>query len=293
MRVPMRALLWSAYLVISLLLLVPIAGPAYPLVVGAGALLLALFAAPRAFAWSPRIRDIAALLAMYLTCVALFYVAFQVVTVGSEMVLFVVFGAGLLLGVIGPLVHVVAVQGRPLADLGLTRARLPMTLALSVVLAVLQAAITFPLVTFGAPDSWLPLLVLALTVGFFEAIFFRGYMLAILEPMLGVMPAVAVAALLYALYHAGYGMGSEEMLFLGGLGLVYTIAYALARNVFVLWPLLTPLGSFFANVRGGEIEMPMIAILGFVDVLGLMAAAIYITWRWTRQRLRPTTAPAP
>jgi hypothetical protein len=229
---------------------------------------------------------------MYLTCVALFYVAFQVVTVGSEMILFVVFGAGLLLGVVGPLVHVVMVQGRPLADLGLTRARLPLTLALGVVLAVIQAAITFPLVTFGALDSWLPLLVLALTVGFFEAIFFRGYMLAILEPMLGVVPAVAMAALLYALYHVGYGMGPEEMLFLGGLGVVYTIAYALARNIVVLWPLLTPLGSFFADVRGGEIEMPMIAILGFVDVLGLMAAAIYLTWRWMRRHPRPTTAAA-
>ena len=118
-------------------------------------------------------------------------------------------------------------------------------------------------------------------------------MLAILEPMLGVVPAVAVATLLYALYHVGYGMGSEEMLFLGGLGLVYTIAYALARNVVVLWPLLTPLGSLFANVRGGDIEMPMIAILGFVDVLGLMAAATYLTWRWTRRHPRPITAAAP
>jgi hypothetical protein len=172
-------------------------------------------------------------------------------------------------------------QHRPLADLGLTRDRLPQTLALGVVLAAIQVASTFPLVTFGAPDTWLPLLVLALTVGLFEAIFFRGYLLAVLEPMVGIVPAVALAALLYALYHVGYGMGAEEMLFLGGLGMVYTIAYALTRNIVVLWPLLTPLGSFFANVRGGEIEMPMIAILGFMDVIGLMVAAIYLTRRWT------------
>jgi hypothetical protein len=277
----MRALAWSAYSVVSIVLLAVIAGPAYPLVVGTGGLLLAVILVPKPFRWSPALRDLGALLVLYLVCVALFYVAFQVVTVGSEMVLFVVFGAGLLLGVVGPLLHVVVIQHRPLADLGLTRDRLPQTLALGVVLAAIQAAITFPLVTFGAPDTWLPLLVLALTVGLFEAIFFRGYTLAVLEPMVGVVPGVAVAALLYALYHVGYGMGAEEMLFLGGLGIVYTVAYALTRNIVVLWPLLTPLGSFFANVRGGEIEMPMIAILGFVDVIGLMVAAIYLTRRWT------------
>lgn len=283
MRLPIPALAWSVYLVVSLVLLAFIAGPAYPLVIGGGALLLALVLVPKRFAWSPAVRDIGVLSGLYLACVALFYLAFQVVGVGGEMALFIVFGTGLLLGVVGPLIHVVVVQRRPMADLGLTRARLPQTLALGVVLAAIQVAITFPLVDFGPPDTWLPLLVLALTVGLFEAIFFRGYMLAVLEPMVGVVPAVAAAALLYALYHVGYGMGVEEMLFLGGLGIVYTIAYALARNIFILWPLLTPLGSFFADVRGGEIEMPMVAILGFVDVLGLMAAATYLTWRWTKR----------
>jgi membrane protease YdiL (CAAX protease family) len=288
MRWPVRALVWSAYLVVSLVLLVFVAGPLYPLVVGGGALLLALATVPKPFAWSPSFRDMSVLGGLYVACVALFFVAFQVVTVGSEMALFVVFGAGLLLGVVGPLIHVVVIQRRPMADLGLTRARLPETLALGVVLAAVQAAITLPLVTFGTPDTWLPLLVLALTVGLFEAIFFRGYLLAVLEPMIGVVPAVAAAALLYAMYHVGYGMGTEEMVFLGGLGIVYTVAYALTRNILVLWPLLTPLGSFFANVKGGEIEMPMVAILGFLDVIGLMVVAIYLTWRWTKRH--PSTA---
>jgi membrane protease YdiL (CAAX protease family) len=290
MRLSVPALVWSVYLAVSLVLLAFIAGPAYPLVVGGGALLLALLTVRKGFAWSPSVRDVGVLLGLYLVCVALFYLAFQVVTVGAEMALFVVFGAGLLLGVVGPLIHVVVVQRRPLADLGLTRARLPQTLALGVALAAIQAAITFPLVDFGPPETWLPLLVLALTVGLFEAVFFRGYMLAVLEPMVGVVPAVAAAALLYALYHVGYGMDAEEMLFLGGLGIVYTIAYALTRNVVVLWPLLTPLGSFFAEVRVGEIEMPMMAILGFVDLIGLMVAAIYLTSRWTKRH--PAHAPA-
>ena len=36
--------------------------------------------------------------------------------------------------------------------------------------------------------------------------------------------------------------------------------------------------------------MPMIAILGFVDVIGLIMAAIYLTRRWTKRH--PAHAPA-
>jgi hypothetical protein len=279
-----RALAWTAYLVVSFILLMFVAGPTYPVVVGPLALGLALFTVQPGVLRSPALRDLIVLGALYAVCVIAFYIAFQVVTTGLEMVLFLVFGAGLLVGVAGPLIHVVVVQRRPLADLGLTRERLPTTLALGLLLAVIQAAVTLPLVRFGSPENWLPLAALALMVGLYEAIFFRAYVLAVLEPMIGLVPSVAVAAGLYALYHVGYGMGAEEMAFLAGLGLVYTVAYAAVRNVAVLWPLLTPLGSFFANVRAGDIEMPMIAILGFLEVIGLMVAAIWLAARWSSRR---------
>jgi hypothetical protein len=283
MRPSGRALAWSAYLVLAFALLAISPGPWYPLLVTGLGLPLAWLTLRGGFRWSPAAMDAAIVLALYGLSVTLFFVAFQVVTVSSEIVLFVIFGAGLLVGVVGSLVHVVGIQRRPLADLGLTSQRLPETLLLGLVLAGLQAALVLPLVSFGAPDGWLPLLALALMVGIYEAIFFRAYLMAVFEPMVGVVPAVGLAALLYGLYHVGYGMDGEEMLFLGGLGIVYTVAYAVVRNVLVLWPLLTPVGSFFANVRAGDIEMPMIAILGFVEVIGLMAVSIYLAWRWTKR----------
>jgi membrane protease YdiL (CAAX protease family) len=293
-RLSSPALAWSAYLVVSLILLMFIAGPVYPVAVGALAVGVALITVRQPVRWSPAPRDIAILVALYAACVAAFYIAFQVVTTGSEILLFVVFGAGLLVGVIGPLAHVVMVQRRPLADLGLRRDRLPQTLALGLLLAAVQVAVVLPLVRFGTPDTWLPLAALALMVGLYEAVFFRAYVLAILEPMIGVAPAVAVASGLYALYHVGYGMAAEEMVFLAGLGLVYTVAYAAVRNVLVLWPILTPFGSFFANVRAGDIELPMIAILGFVDIVALMLAAIWLVRRWSRRRANhaPRSGPA-
>lgn len=97
----------------------------------------------------------------------------------------------------------------------------------------------------------------------------------------------------------GYGMGFGDMTFLLGLGVVYAVAYRLVRNGLVLWPLLTPLGSFFANVEAGDIELPWASIMGFVDVAALMVTIIVIAHRHEtgsskKHRRRPRAeAPAP
>jgi membrane protease YdiL (CAAX protease family) len=102
---------------------------------------------------------------------------------------------------------------------------------------------------------------------------------------LGAAPSVTIAALLYSLYHVGYGMGTEEMVFLFGLGVVYAIAYHLVTNILVLWPLLTPLGAFFNNLEAGDIELPWASIAGFADVAAVMAAAIWFTHRHERKAI--------
>jgi uncharacterized protein len=59
-------------------------------------------------------------------------------------------------------------------------------------------------------------------------------------------------------------------------GVVYAVAFALARNVLVLWPLLTPLGSFFNAVDTGDIDLPWASIAGFADVFALMSVALWL-----------------
>ena len=44
------------------------------------------------------------------------------------------------------------------------------------------------------------------------------------------------AALLYGLYHVGYGMGGADIVLLVGLGVVYAVVFALARNVIAIRP---------------------------------------------------------
>jgi uncharacterized protein len=152
--------------------------------------------------------------------------------------------AALLIGTVGPVVHSVLTQHSSLRSLGLRTDNLPATVALGLVFALVQFALTLWGYDLPQPEDWVPLLVMALVVGMFESVFFRGFIQNRLTQQFGPPIGVAGAAIAYRLYHVGSGMGVTEIGFLTGLGVVYSVAFAITRNVLVLWPLLTPLGLF-------------------------------------------------
>jgi hypothetical protein len=162
------------------------------------------------------------------------------------------------------------------------------TLSLAVLFAAVQFGVTLWGVDLPAPVDWVPLLVMSLVVGVFEAVFFRGFIQTRLQESFGTAFAVVGAAVLYAAYHVGYGMNMEEMVFLFGLGVVYAVAFRLVDNALVLWPLLTPIGAFFNHLEAGEIDLPWASIAGFADVFGAMALVIWLAVR----RARKTSATA-
>lgn len=221
--------------------------------------------------------DLVVMLGIFVGVVALYRVAFVVIE-GQDMLLFAFFAAGLLLGVGGPVFYTVWSRGRSLKTLGLSAEGLPRLLTLTLLFATVQFA-----VTFWGYDAWpgskdsVTLLAMALMVGIFETIFFRGFVQGRLEAAFGTAPAVLVAAFVYGIYHVGYGMGLEETVFLGGLGVIYALAYATTNNFFIMWPLLTPLGSFFAQLEDGALagRLPWAALLGFADVVALIAVILW------------------
>jgi uncharacterized protein len=221
---------------------------------------------------------------LYVAVVGLFRLAFTVFTTGNVLGLFLAFALGLVLGVVGPIVYQVWIRGRDLRSLGLGFHHLRATLTLGFVFAAIQFASTLWGYDLPASVAWMPLLVMSLVVGLFEAVFFRGFIQGRLEASFGVIPAVGGAALLYAFYHVGFGMGADEMWFLFGLGVVYAVIYRLTSHIFILWPLLTPLGAFFNNLRGGDIELPWESILGFADVAIVMVVAVLVAHRHIRKR---------
>jgi uncharacterized protein len=282
---------WVAFVATGLLLLDFLGDAAYTFVIGGVALILSI--ATRQWTagrlGSDR-RDLATMPVLYVGVVALFKLAFGVFSTEETLPMFLCFAGGMLLGTVGPIVYTVWVRGRTLSSLGLGLHNLRATLSLAVLFGAVQFSITLWGYDLPVPADWVPLLAMSLTTGIFESIFFRGFLQGRLQANFGRAPGVAVAAILYGVYHVGYGMSPTEIVFLTGLGLVYAVAYALSANLLVLWPLLTPLGSFYAFVSSGELvgQLPWMAILGFADVAALMATAVVLARRHIRS-IEPAT----
>ncbi len=282
------SMIWTGWVIAALLLLPWVTGTGYLAAIVVSALVLAIVpgAVPRTRGPAGR-RDLLAMAAMYLAVVALLRLAFVGFTTDNIPGLFLSFAAGLLLGVAGPVIYTVWSRKGSLADLGIRRDNWKPTVTLGLMFAAVQFALTLWGFDYPAAEDWVPLLVMALVVGVFESVFFRGFVQNRLQAQFGSVAGVAGAALLYGLYHVGYGMGGTEILFLTGLGIVYAVAFAIAENLFVLWPLLTPLGSFYANASAGDIDLPWAAIAGFADVLILMVVVLWFANRHERRRRQP------
>jgi membrane protease YdiL (CAAX protease family) len=287
---PHRRIIWVTWLIAALLFLAVGNGLIYGLTIPLTAGLLVLLAPGLVPNPGRHVdgRDIRTVLLLYVGVVAALYLAFQVFTVERTLGLFLCYAAGLILGVVGPVIYTVWIRGRPLADLGLTTKNWRQAVGLGLALGLIQFFLTLYGYDLPAPVDWVPLLTMSLMVGLFEAIFFRGFIQTRLSASLGPIPGVVAAAALYALYHVGYGMGIREMVFLFGLGLLYGIAYACVNNVLVLWPVLIPIGSFYNNLQSGGIELPWAAIAGFVDVMAIMFAAVWIAHRRERRAVKST-----
>lgn len=195
--------------------------------------------------------------------------------------LYAVLGAGIF-GVGLPLYWTTVVSRRPLSDLGITSRWLWLSLGLQLIFAALQYAATLSKGSVPGFASFIPLLTLSLTIGFFEAVFWRGWVLLRLEEAFGLIPAILLGSALYAAYHIGYGMPLNEMFFLFFIGMMYAAAFRLTKNVFILWPFFQPMGQLFTLIKD-RLELPLLSSIGFVEVLIGMLVMVWLAGRYARK----------
>jgi len=235
--------------------------------------------------WKPS-WDLAVVAASWLLVVGALYTA--TVFVGQDVwggmayfILYAVVGATLF-GVGIPLYWMVVVRRRSLADLGLTTQHWVISIALQVIFAALQYVGTLAKSGFPRLDQLLPLLALALAIGFFEAIFWRGWVLLRLEEAFGVIPGIVVGSLLYAAYHIGYAMPSSEMIFLFFIGIMFSVIFRLTKNVLILWPVFQPMGQLVTLIKD-QLTLPFLATIGFVEVLIVMLLLVWLANRFYKK----------
>ncbi|MBN2048071.1 MAG: CPBP family intramembrane metalloprotease [Anaerolineaceae bacterium] len=237
------------------------------------------------FHWQPS-RDLLAIAGSWLLVVAALYTANVIVgpqTGGGlpYFFLYAVLGATLC-GVAVPVAWTVFVRKQSIADLGITKHCLVLSLILQVVFAVGQYFMTLAKTDLPPFEQLAPLIALGLAIGFFEAVFWRGWVLLRLEASFGSIPAILIGSLLYAAYHVGYGMPFSEIQFLFIIGLMFSIAFMLTRNVFILWPLFQPMGQLVTLIKD-ELSLPLIASVGFIEALAVMIVILYFAERYHRK----------
>ena len=246
--------------------------------------------------WRPG-RDLLAVAISWVLVTGSLWLATNVVgsTVLGGMGYFVLYAvvAATLFGIGIPLYWTVVVRRRPISDLGITTRLLGASLVLQVVFAALQFVPTLARAQLPPLAQFLPLVALSLAIGFFEAVFWRGWVQLRLEDAFGIIPGILLGALVYALYHVGYGMPLSEIGFLFLVGVMYAVIFRLTKNVFILWPLLQPMGQLVTLTKDG-LTLPVMATLGFVEVLALMVLFIWLAHRYYRKHaLAPADKPAP
>jgi hypothetical protein len=237
------------------------------------------------FKWNPS-RDLLVMLVSWLLVVGALYTATVIIgtkTAGGMLyfLLYAIVGA-LLFGIGIPVVWMLVIKKQPLSSLGITKKNLVLSLVLQLVFSVFLYVGT--LAKTKLPDflTLLPLIALALAIGFFEAVFWRGWVLQRLEDEFGFLPALLIGSLLYAFYHIGYGMPMSEITFLFFIGLLYGTAFRLTRNILILWPLFQPMGQLVTLIRDG-LSLPPLAALGFLEVLIAMAVLIFFANRYQKK----------
>lgn len=235
--------------------------------------------------WKPT-RDLAVVAFSWVLVVGAIYCATNII--GQEFwggvgyfLIYAVVGA-LLCGVGIPLYWIVIARKRKLSDLGITKERVGWSLMLQLVFSILLYVPAFtqsPLLDF---ERLLPLLLLSLSIGLFEAIFWRGWVQMRFEESFGVLPGIVIASLLYAAYHIGYSMPVSEILFLFLIGIMYAVAFRLTRNILILYPFFQPLGQLKTLITD-QLSLPVISTIGFAEVFIGILVLIWLASRYQKK----------
>jgi membrane protease YdiL (CAAX protease family) len=179
-----------------------------------------------------------------------------------------VFGIGL------PLFWMVVVRHRPISNLGLTFRRWRTSIVLQLILSVILF-LTGPEFDLPPMANLVPLLSLVLAIGFFEAVFWRGWVLQRLEESFGLIPGILLASALYSIYHIGYATPVDEMVFLFFIGIMFAVVFKLTGSILILWPVFQPVGQLITLSKEG-LNLPLIATLGFINVIIVMFVFIWL-----------------
>ena len=237
------------------------------------------------FKWNPG-KELITLCASYIAVFGFLASATFIATPSRGGLYFLLYGVGAaaIAGIGIPVIWTTLIRKKSIQELGITFKNWKTSLVLQAIFVIPQLSKVISSINSSTPETVLPLAALALAIGFFEAVFWRGWILQALERAFGIIPAIIVGAALYSVYHMGYGMNMSEMAFLFFIGVIFAVSFLLTRNVLILWPVFQPSGQLITVIDDG-LALPFIAIVGFIEVFVLMVVILVFFERRRRKSL--------
>lgn len=151
-------------------------------------------------------------------------------------------------GVLIPVFYTRYSRRAALREIGLARAKWKLSSLIGLIATavfVAPALMGANLSGLGRPDVFVPLLILILVSGFFEAVFFRGFIQLTFERGFGIIPGILIGSIMYSLYHIGYpGWATvQNILSLFLVGMVYAVVFRTTSEILNQWPIFIPAGA--------------------------------------------------
>lgn len=199
-------------------------------------------------------------------------------------------------GVALPWGYVLLVERGKLSDLGLTREKLGLSLAINGILAALMSLIIIfeaDLAAIHWSDFGKAAVALVGAGGLFEAFLYYGFIHRRLDKAFGMMPAILLTSLIYVTWHTGTQLpleadplGAVWKLF--WVGVMYQSVFSLTHNLWIIWPFFHGVGvmiDFAVNI--GATNRVAAEFPWAVGTLLLMAAVGILLIQIARRRQRP------
>lgn len=191
-----------------------------------------------------------------------------------------------LLGFCFPLYYINLSERHGQRCLGVTRAKLGLSLKINVALTIFVFAF-FLIISPGRPQfnvSMLLTLLYLMPTGIFETVFFFGFLRHFTEKAFGVVPAIILTAICYSLHHVGF---QPEFIKFFLLGIILTSIFYVTRNIFILFPFFWSVGAFWDTqlmIFESGMTISLAAII--VAVCQLIAMAVYAGYIYHKKHSR-------
>ncbi|MGA2142075.1 MAG: CPBP family intramembrane glutamic endopeptidase, partial [Brevinematales bacterium] len=172
-----------------------------------------------------------------------------------------------------PVFYTLHYRKERLSSIGITSEKWLKAVLVGVLIAVLTAGGSMIHKTLFIPAAGkLAYLIVCLIMStLFEEVFFRGFLQTRFEKYFGMVPAIVIAGICFALYHIGYSdmRNINDIAILAAVGIVFSISFRITGNIITSYIVNLPNAVITFMGRGSYFDITSAAVSLAATIAGL------------------------